>query len=226
MSEPGPGPDPGGAAAGTPRSSARPRRGAGALALQGGGALVRLVLVLACFALVAYTVDLLLLDDPSLTLMLVWFAGALFLHDLVLFPLYAGGDRVLALVLKVLPGTRVPLVNHVRIPILGAGLSLLMFLPGIIRQGGASTLTATGLDQEPYRERWLWLVAALFAVSFTIWLLRTLVGALRRARSGPSPRHRQQVVHGQREQGLRDEPAADLPSGQQPAREHEPDPER
>lgn len=208
--------------------STRARRGPRTLALQGAGALVRLVLVLACFALVAYAVDLLLLDDPSLVSVLIWFAGALFLHDLVLFPLYAGGDRILALVLKVLPRTRVPLVNHVRIPVLGAGLSLLMFLPGIIRQGTSTTVAASGLGQEPFRERWVYLTIALFAVSLVIWLVRTLVGMLVRAlsRRGSSPRHRQQVVDGEREQGLRDEPAADLPAREQPAGEHEPDAER
>ncbi|RZT83518.1 hypothetical protein EV383_0323 [Pseudonocardia sediminis] len=200
----------------------RARRSPGALARLGAGALVRLVLVLACFALVAYTVDLLLIDDPSLVSVLIWFAGALFLHDLVLFPLYAGGDRVLALVLKALPRTRVPLVNHIRIPVLGAGLSLLMFLPGIIQQGGATTLAATGLDQEPYRERWVWLTVALFAISLVIWLLRTLVASIR----ARSPRHREQVVDGEREDGLRDQPAADLPVREQPAHQHEPDPER
>lgn len=209
-------------------SGGHPRRGPGALALRGGAALVRLVLVLACFALVAYTVDLLLLDDPSLVSVLIWFAGALVLHDLVLFPLYAGGDRVLALALGALPRTRVPLVNHVRVPVLGAGLSLIMFLPGIIRQGTGTTVAATGLGQEPFRERWVHLVLALFAVSLLIWVLRTLVGAALRARSRPanSPRHRQQVVHREREHGLRDQPAADLPPRQQTAGEHEPDTER
>ncbi len=159
----------------------------GPLVARGTGALVRLVLVLACFALAYYAVDLLLLDDPSVFAMALWFAGALFLHDLVLFPLYAGGDRILSLVLRVLPRTRVPLINHIRIPVLGAGLSLLMFLPGIIRQGAETTLSATGLDQEPYRERWVWLAIALFAVSAVIWLVRTLAGMLVRSRGHDEP---------------------------------------
>jgi hypothetical protein len=183
------------------------------------GALVRLLLLLGCFALAGYAVALLLLGDPSLLWVAIWFAGALFLHDLVLFPLYAGGDRILSLVLRVLPRTRVPLVNHIRIPVLGAGLSLLMFLPGIIRQGTETTLAATGLDQEPYRERWVWLAIGLFAVSAVIWLIRTLVAAL-------SPRHDQQAVDGDREDGLGDEPAPNLTAGKHAAREDEPDPER
>lgn len=193
----------------------------GAPLRRGAGALLRLVLVLACFALAAYTLVLLLVDDPSVLWVVTWFVGALLLHDVVLFPLYAGGDRVLALVLRALPRTRVPLVNHVRIPVLGAGLTLLMFLPGIIRQGTPTHLAASGLDQEPYRERWLWLVAALFAASAVIWLVRTLAGRPRR-----SPGRLEQVVDGEREQGLQQQPAADLPPRQQPAREHDPDAER
>lgn len=190
----------------------------------GARALVRLVLVLGCFALAYYAVDLLLLDGPSVYGVAIWFAGALFLHDLVLFPLYAGGDRILSLVLRVLPDTRVPLINHIRIPVLGAGLTLLMFLPGIIRQGAETTLSATGLDQEPYRERWVWLAIGLFAVSAAIWLLRTLVGMLVRALR--SPRHDEQAVHGDREHGLGDQPAADLTPREHAAREDEPDAER
>ena len=65
-----------------------------------------------------------------------------------------------------------PLVNHVRVPLLGAGLTLLMFLPGIIRQGEATHLAATGLDQAPYLGRWLGLVAALFALSALVYAVR------------------------------------------------------
>jgi hypothetical protein len=190
----------------------------------GTWALVRLALLVGCFALAYYAVDLLLLGDPSVFWVAVWFAGALFLHDLVLFPLYAGGDRILSLVLRLLPRTRVPLVNHIRIPVLGAGLSLLMFLPGIIRQGGETTFTATGLDQEPYRERWVYLAIGLFAVSALIWIVRWIV-ALVSAR-GHSPRHDEQAVHGDREDGLGGEPPADLPTGEHAAREDQPDPER
>lgn len=149
------------------------------------GNAVRLVLVAGCFLLAGYAVVTIVGPgsggsgpygtDPSLPWMAVWFLGALVLHDVVLFPLYAGGDRLLTLALRAVPATRVPLINHVRIPVLGSGLALLMFLPGIIRQGGATTLAATGLDQEPYRERWLWLTAALFAVSAVVWLVRTIV---------------------------------------------------
>ncbi len=139
---------------------------------------MRLALLLGCFALAWYAVDLLLLDDPSVYGVAIWFAGALVLHDLVLFPLYAGGDRILSLLLRVLPRTRVPLVNHVRVPALGAGLALLMFLPGIVRHGTGTHLAASGLDQQPYRENWVWLTVGLFAVSAVIWAVRTVVASV------------------------------------------------
>ena len=187
---------------------------------RGAWALVRLALLLGCFGLAWYAVDLLLLDDPSVYGVAIWFAAALVLHDLVLFPLYAGGDRILSLLLRALPRTRVPLVNHVRIPVLGAGLALLMFLPGIIRQGLPTHLAASGLDQQPYRENWVWLTAGLFAASAVIWVARWLAGVV------VSPRHDEQAVHGDREDGLGDEPAPDLAAREHAAGQDQPDAER
>ncbi len=126
-----------------------------------------LLVLLACFALAGYAGSF-LLGDPALFQVLAWFVGAAVVHDLVLFPLYGLGDRALVR----LPRPRVPLVNHVRVPLLGAGLTFLVFLPGIIRQGEATHLAATGLDQAPYLGRWLGLVAAMFALSALVYAVR------------------------------------------------------
>ncbi|MEV3901869.1 hypothetical protein AB0K11_06045 [Mycobacterium sp. NPDC050551] len=100
----------------------------------------------------------------------VWFAAAVILHDLVLFPLYALADRVLTLTLRIpMP---VPVLNHLRIPALGAGLTLLMFLPGIISQGGPAYTAATGQTQEPFLGRWLLLTAAMFTASAVVYAVR------------------------------------------------------
>ncbi|GEL23474.1 hypothetical protein PSU4_24280 [Pseudonocardia sulfidoxydans NBRC 16205] len=127
--------------------------------------------VLACVALAGYAATIIVRDPtlhPSIVGMLIWFAGALLLHDLVLFPLYTAADRVIGL----LPATRVPLVNHVRVPLLGAALTLLVYLPGIVRQGEPVVLGASGLDQGPYLVRWLWLVLAMTGVSALVWVVR------------------------------------------------------
>jgi len=131
-----------------------------------------LVVMLACVALAGYAATF-LLGDPALLTLLIWFVGAALAHDLLLFPLYAAADRALVTVAGRVPRARVPIVNHVRIPLLGAGLTLLMFLPGIIRQGGATHLAATGLDQQPYLGRWLWLVAAMVLVSGLVYAARS-----------------------------------------------------
>jgi hypothetical protein len=128
---------------------------------------VHLVLLLACFALAGYAASF-LLGDPALLRVLAWFVGAAVVHDLVLFPLYALADRALTR----MPRARVPLVNHVRVPLLGAGLTFMVFLPGIVRQGEASHLAATGLDQAPYLGRWLGLVAAMITLSALVYLVR------------------------------------------------------
>jgi hypothetical protein len=125
-----------------------------------------LLVLLACLVLAAYAGSL-LLGDPALRTMLVWFVGAAVVHDLVLFPVYALVDRALGR----LP---TPVVNHVRVPLLAAGLTLLVFLPGIIRQGEVTHVAATGLDQAPYLGRWLVIVAALFAASALVYAVRLL----------------------------------------------------
>lgn len=115
----------------------------------------------------------------------VWLAAAVIAHDLLLFPLYALADRVLAA-----PGRRpsrsqpeIPEIsahNHIRIPALGAGLTLLIFLPGIIEQGAPTYLAATGQTQQPFLGRWLLLTAAMFAVSAVVYAARRAVGQRKR----------------------------------------------
>jgi hypothetical protein len=115
--------------------------------------------------------------------------AAVIAHDLVLFPLYALADRSLRGLLRLLPSTRTPLVrplNYIRVPLLGAGLLLVLFLPGIIQQGQASYLTATGQTQAPFLARWLLLTAAMFGVSAILYALRSRkAGARQRARRRP-----------------------------------------
>jgi len=131
--------------------------------------------LLFCVALGLYAVSF-WLGSPSLIRLLLWFVGAAVLHDLVLFPLYSAADRGLA---------RLPvrLRNHIRVPALGAGLTFLVFLPGIVRQGTESNIAATGLDQEPFLGRWVVLTLALFAVSAVVYAVRTGIPLIKGKRS-------------------------------------------
>ncbi len=109
---------------------------------------------------------------------IVWFAAAIIAHDLVLFPVYAFVDRILLAGSRIRPPrseTSVPVLNYVRVPALGAGLTLLMFLPGIIEQGAPTYAAATGQTQEPFLGRWLLLTAALFATSAGLYAIRLVL---------------------------------------------------
>jgi hypothetical protein len=117
----------------------------------------------------------------------VWFAAAVVAHDLLLFPLYSLVDRLLFVRIGRRPPDDHPKVlarNYIRVPALGAGLTLLIFLPGIIEQGAPVYQAATGQTQQPFLGRWLLLTATMFAVSAAGYGVRLMV-ARRRAPAPP-----------------------------------------
>lgn len=139
-----------------------------------------LIGVLLSFALIGYAVKQTwqLSTAPR---MLVWFVGALLLHDLLLFPAYTLADRGVRAMLERLPSRSrarergkplVPLVNYVRIPLMAAGLLFLIFLPSITRQRAQAVKSRTGLTQEPYLTRWLVICLVIGAVSVVAYLVR------------------------------------------------------
>lgn len=142
-----------------------------------------LVVVLSSFALAGYVIALLgpqrLLNTTTWwQSILVWFIGALVLHDLLLFPLYALTDRALAALQRGprhghdSARRRVSAVNHLRIPAAAAALLFVMFFPGIVEQGAADYHAATGQTQDPFLTRWLLLTAALFGASSLVYVVR------------------------------------------------------
>jgi hypothetical protein len=146
--------------------------------LYGSGPL-HLLTLLAGFALVGYvvaTIDPVTLWNPHVwwQSIVVWFAAAIVAHDLVLFPVYALLDAVLSRAVVRPEPSRVPVVNYIRVPALGAGLTLVVFLPGIIKQGAATYSAATGQTQDPYLGRWLLLTAAMFGASAAIYAVRVV----------------------------------------------------
>ncbi|MGA9869644.1 MAG: hypothetical protein WBQ44_00650 [Rhodococcus sp. (in: high G+C Gram-positive bacteria)] len=113
----------------------------------------------------------------------VWFAGAVIVHDLVLFPIYSLADRSLRTGIDAVRGRaprlklRIPPLNYIRIPLLGTALTFALFFPGIIEQGSETFTTATGLTQEPYLGRWLALTAGMFGVSALVYAARLATSA-------------------------------------------------
>ena len=166
-----------------------------------GAPAAHLLLMLAAFAFTAYTISVvgvrnLFTGGTWWQSIAVWFAVAIIAHDLILFPVYALADRLLARSRPKVTRRRdedddasasrriIPLTNYLRLPTLAAGLLLVMFLPGIIEQGAVTFHAATGLTQTPYLTRWLLLTAGLYLAS-AAWYL---VSAVRhhRHRAGPS----------------------------------------
>ncbi len=160
------------------RERFRRRYGAGGWHLAG---------LVACFAVAGYAA-LRWLDEPTVVRLGVWFVGALLLHDLVLFPLYALADRMLRQLLGDRPHRRVPIVNHVRVPALFSGLLLLLWFPLILGKPEPAYRAATGLGTSPYLGRWLLVTAVLFGVSALVYVVRVVVAVRGAPGSGSSPR--------------------------------------
>ncbi len=147
-----------------------------------GSTPLHLLGMLLSFALVGYVVATLgisALFNPTTwwKSILVWFLGAVILHDLVLFPAYALADRAVHKVSHALTGrhphrpARVSPHNYLRLPTLVTGLTFVLFFPGIIEQGATSYQHATGQTQAPFLHRWLLLALATYALSAVVYTI-------------------------------------------------------
>ncbi len=156
-------------------------------------------------AVAGYAASRVLVDGGAWFAMLVWFVGAALGHDLVLYPLYALADSAAQFRLfrrsGPLPAAAgVPWINHLRAPV---GLSLLLLLvwwPLILQDAPGTYFAATGYLPDVFLGRWLGVTGVFVAISAVAYAIR-----LRR-----SPHRQQQVVDGQREHGLGQQPPPDV----------------
>ncbi|MGH3899263.1 MAG: hypothetical protein ACRDTA_13690 [Pseudonocardiaceae bacterium] len=135
---------------------------------------VPLLALLASFVVAGYAGVRLLTGNPIG--IGAWFVGSAVVHDLVLFPLYAGADAALVMLLRRRPALAtvagVPWLNHLRVPVVVSGVLLLVWSPLILRLSTATYLDASGLSTQPYLPRWLAVTAALFTISAVILAVR------------------------------------------------------
>jgi hypothetical protein len=126
--------------------------------------------------------------EPAISLkyILIWFGGAIVVHDVLLLPLYSALDRLTGLRLgrrgparsgKGPRGpdgqgerVRVPGRVYLRVPAIVAGVIGLVFWPEILNKGDATYFLASGQHQHLYLGRYLAIVAVLFALSGLAYL--------------------------------------------------------
>lgn len=159
-------------------STATRPRGTGHFRRRYGEGPLHLLLLAATFALTGYA-GVRLLDGDTLRIVL-WFAGAAVVHDLVLLPLYSTADRALREALGTRPandgssktrsgGGR---VNFVRVPAFLSLLLLVVQFPLIARLSERYE-RYTGLSVDVFLGNWLLVTGVLFAVS-ALWFVLSM----------------------------------------------------
>ena len=150
-----------------------------------GAGPVHLLAVMASVAIAAYALARVfdVVGDPLRVVL--WLAGAIVAHDLVLLPLYAllGAIAGGALVPDARRSRlRIAALNHLRAPALASGLLLLVWFPLIAAEAPGTFMRSTGLDVGVYVDSWLLATAVLFGGSALLFALR-----VRRLASAPLP---------------------------------------
>jgi hypothetical protein len=136
---------------------------------------------LAAFALAAWAL-LQALQLGGWQRIALWLAGAVVVHDALLWPAYTTLDRLAR------RGRPVGWANYVRVPAGISALLLLAFFPVVCGKGEAAYRRVSGASWEGYVERWLLVSAVLFAVSGALYLARVLIRARPAAPAGSSSR--------------------------------------
>ncbi len=124
-----------------------------------GGGPAHLLATLASLAIAGAAVVGWTQRPKDLESVLIWFVGAIVLHDMVFLPLYSLLDRVTV--------GRLPrrAIAHVRVPLLISLLVLAATFPTVLGYGAGSEHHASGVVEHGYLVRWLLLCGALFALS-------------------------------------------------------------
>jgi hypothetical protein len=155
-----------------------------------GASPLHLLTMLGGFALAGYGAAE-LLPNNSVGI-LIWLAGAVIGHDLILMPLYTLADRSAMAVFRhrapSLPA--VPWINYLRVPTALSGMLLLIWFPLIFRLP-AHFPASTTLPLDPYLWHWLAVTGALYLLSAAAlaWRLRTGRRGRRKSRRGVRQGH-------------------------------------
>ncbi len=140
-----------------------------------GASPFHLLVALASLAVAGWGVAQIFGAIADTTGLLLWLLGSIVLHDIVALPLYSGLGALAGGSLELGSGRsrlRIAALNHLRVPVLLAGLMLLVWFPLVLERSPGGFESANGLSTEPYLERWLGLTAVLLVGSAVLFALR------------------------------------------------------
>jgi hypothetical protein len=136
------------------------------------------------FAIVAIALDR-IFSGGDVKVLLVWYLGFAIAHDLLFVPAYTGADRLFRASIARLPlstRSRVPVINHVRAPVVISALLLIMYFPLISGRNDAWFIELSGHPLTDYVGNWLLITAVLFLGSGLIYGARVVRARARVAR--------------------------------------------
>lgn len=134
-----------------------------------GGGPMHLLGHLVLIGVAAYALSIMFRAEfaPQPLNLVLWLLGGAVLHDLVLLPAYSAVNAGASRAWKDRPS-----INYVRVPLIVSVVLLLTFLPRIANGQPQNFERALGHAPPDFFGRWLLITAALFAVSFLVWLVR------------------------------------------------------
>lgn len=145
------------------------RRRYGASPLHLGAHLVALAVV----AFAGYRI----VSGGSVPLLIVLYLGLVIAHDLIFVPLYTGLDRLMRRVLVPRSSSRrvgVPMINHVRAPLLISALLLIIYSPLISGLADSNYFALSGHHLSHYLRNWILITAALLLASGLVYAVRVV----------------------------------------------------
>lgn len=104
--------------------------------------------------------------------LVLWLLGGAVLHDAVFLPAYSAVHVAAQRVLQGRGPARVPVLDHLRVPIVIAGVLLLVYAPRIFAGQPQNFERALGHPPPDYLGRWLAVVAGLFVLSAVLYGVR------------------------------------------------------
>jgi hypothetical protein len=139
---------------------------------------------LALFALAFWAIST-MLDMRAAGNWVLWLVAAAILHDLLLLPLYAIPDRLLARALGGRRAPRVPVINHIRVPVAVSGVLLLVSFPLVLERAPGNITRVAGVEPEGYLEAWLGITAGAVLLSAALYAVRLARSGKRRELQEP-----------------------------------------